>query len=143
MCPMSCHPVSHVHPHPTPSQLFPFQEIVFDLKQCLLAYSILQCLEIAENVREILLLLGNDDTFHAWLFLQLYVFSLNFIQYAMSANRKATFISSLAEYLDTAIAFTLCIHSLGIQEMSELLHLNYFMILLVFSVFEVFFFNYF
>lgn len=57
----------------------------------------------------------------------------------MSANRKATFISSLAEYLDTAIAFTLCIHSLGLQEMSELLQLNYFMILLVFSVFEGFF----
>lgn len=142
MCPVSCHPVSHVHPHPTPSQLFPFQGIVFDLKQYLLAYSILQCLEIAENVREILLLLGNDDTFHAWLFLQLYVFSLNFIQYAMSANRKLL-LFLLQQNTWILLLLSLYVYSLGLQEMSELLHLNYFMILLVFSVFEGFFFNYF
>lgn len=50
-------------PSPALSLYTPFRGLShnFGLKRMLLAYSILQCLEIVENG-------GNDDTFHAWLF---------------------------------------------------------------------------
>lgn len=67
---------------------------------------------------------------------------LTFIENAMSANRKATFFFSLFFPLNNRIlvycCYDHCMHSLGLREMSEVLHLNYFMILL-FSLFLRFF----